>query len=221
MSHWTRWRRHLIGDPPPNHMIDPPEETPMTPTSTVAEQITQLRDQIDGITTDAAADPAAIADDLTAWRRRETKRQDRVVELEQKVRQLGELGALVADEHAMGAIRVYTTATADARTKLGPVATRRSFGGLAGGARDVKAPALLRTWLAAMSKLATVLPAGDDTTRYLCDQYTRWYRARDGWLVAIANHEDGGLHVPSPELDGLPTGLAHGVHPVRGEQTRG
>jgi hypothetical protein len=196
------------------HSIQPTEETDM-PTATTDDRIVELRSQLDEIASESAADPASVAENLGAWRSRESTRQDRIVAIEQRIRDLGTLGDLLDDQPAMAAIREYLKQTGDARSKLEYVAENRVF------RRDKSSPdtrAYLKAWWRELHQLNTVLPAHDDGDRYVTEQVTAWFRARDGALMALIL-QGGGVDVAAPELPdnvdrlaGLPRGLAYGVH---------
>lgn len=217
MTAWSRLRAHLLpgNSAAPDQITDPlpdnNQENRVTSTITPTDQIAELRVQIDAIWTEAAADPAAVAEDLREWRSREGARQDRVFALEQQIRTLGEYGTLVDAPGAMDAVRRFLATTAEARAGLADIAQYRAFeiGKSVSGA----AVKLLQSWLTALGTLAAALP-GDlpDAERVIRREYDAWFRARNGFLAAVAFAEKE-VALPFPEADGgLPPGYSFGLH---------
>jgi hypothetical protein len=185
------------------------------PNAAVDDKIAELRALVEAVAVEAAADPSALADNLKAWRRRETERQDRIMAAEQKTRALGEYGELI-DTPAMDVVRAYTERTAGARQLLAYPVEHRQYkdpGALNGSNGLARA---LREWWDAILTAARALPDNPDAYRWQDSELAAWFHARDATVDCFILWREGG-DVQRPELDNdgrLPTGATYGIHRI-------
>lgn len=216
------WDRLVAAVTVPTPCTAPTEENPMHDTDTApsgdapgvptADRIAAVDAELAALDAQAAADPVTADDvNLDRWRARDAARRDRSAQLVQRRRDLREFGRLL-DDHGQ-AIRGYLGAAGAIRHQLAQVAEERHYRGR-DTPRDKDARRDLTTWCRALEALGRALPrADDDARRYLAGQWTLWYRARDGYALAMLALTGRG-ELPSPETGRdaeLPAGLVHGV----------
>lgn len=199
-----------------------PEENPVPETTaetTTAEKIAAARAETDQIRAESESDPMSLADDLNGWRRREAGRQDRALALEQRVRQLTDLGQLADDPAALNVIRGYTTAVAEHRQNLAHPIAHRAFRETAprqqgpGAAR-----AALIAWWRQIETAVAALGDSVDAHTWTDARMAEWFAARSAVAEALLVASDR-LELPRPEGDDgtLPGGSRYGVHRPGGD----
>jgi predicted trehalose synthase len=217
MTRWPRLRRHLLGATPEATVTTPSKETSMTnPTGTsllVDERLAALQEQLAEVEQEKLLDPITEADDVAAWRDRDTDRTNRALDLAQQIQDVKRHGALVADPTVAAALATFAKASEDPRRTLAPIIRTGDLGrrNLSGQNGPLQAITL---WWRTLQALIAALPHTDPAAQELLrSELDQWFHARSRVYVA-ALAQLGHYEFPHPEGDdgALPAGLRLGVH---------